>query len=222
MYIEIKVIAENIGLKTVVSSKYVNPLTEGYEAFNIMPAISIWLSQSTKANVALLVSIHCLSSIHCGAGFGEGERLRFKDYDAHEKAPRIIVTSRNPLEFNRRSKRQTVTPGVADCVSNQSTCCLKKLKIDFHEDLGMTFVKTPKVIDANYCEGICPIYQSGDLMTPELYDILSKLHGSPASSVEPCCASNTFNDVTLIMQVNESQFVIDTMKQLEVTSCRCA
>ena len=221
-YVEIKAVIEKIGLKTTITTKYVDPRTEGFEVFNILPAVRTWLTQDVT-NVTLLVTIKCLSSSDCGLLYKtEQQVMKFKDYDAHEQAPRILVSSRNPLEAETRTKRQSSIPGVSFCSESQSTCCLKKLTIDFHNDLGFTFIKQPRFIQANYCEGVCPTYQSGDLMTPSVYKFLSKLQGSPASSIEPCCAGNTFNDVSIVLQVTNTSYVIESLKQVEVTSCRCA
>lgn len=224
-YVEVKAVLDTIGLTTVVSSKNINIDETGFQAFDLTAAVRLWLSQDIRGNVTLQIFVQCFSSSTCGEPDSYGNKpvaVQFKDFDSKEHAPRIIVTSKNPLETSDRNKRQASGGGVKSCTLNQSTCCLKPLTINFADDLKLDFVVEPKEFQANFCEGLCPLSNSGALMTPQLYKFLRKLQGSPASSIAPCCAGNTYEDLSVLLVKENGDYAIEELKQVKVTSCRCA
>lgn len=224
-YVEIKAQYESVSLSSTTSGKTIDAYESGFQAFDIATAVNTWVTQGTKGNVTLKVSIQCYSSPSCSKPTNgqTPEAITFKDFDSSEHAPRIIVTSRNPLEARSdRNKRQVTSVKSTKCKVNQSICCLKPLNISFAEDLGLDFIVEPTNFEANYCEGMCPIYNSGDLMTPQLYQFLSRLQGSPVSNSEPCCAGNTFDNLQIVIANRKGFFIIEELKQMKVTSCRCA
>lgn len=224
-YVEVKAVLDTIGLTTVVSSKNIDIDETGFQAFDLTPAVKLWLLQDIRGNVTLQIFVQCFSSSTCSEPDANGNipvAIQFKDFDSKEHAPRIIVTSKNPLETSDRNKRQVSGGGVKSCSLNQSTCCLKPLTIHFADDLGLDFIIEPTEFQANFCEGLCPLTNSGKLMTPQLYKFLRKLQGSPASSISPCCAGNTYEDLSVLLVKENGDYAIEELKQVKVTSCRCA
>ncbi len=230
-YVEIKAVFESVGLRTVVAAKNMDINDEGFQSFDISPAIKLWIEKQINGTVHLEITITCLSSKRCASKVDRYGNLpapiKF-EFDNPAQKPRLVIVSQNPLEVEnrRRFRRQSNenTDGVSLCIPNQSTCCVKSLTINFAEDLNMPFIILPKVFTANYCEGICPITAGGDLMTPELYGFLSRLSNHPAASIEPCCAGNKFKPLVVVMPdpQNPSTIVIEELQQVTVESCRCA
>ena len=232
-YVEIKAVFEPIGLKTVVASKNIDIFNNGFQAFDITPAVKLWSDQQINGSVNFEITVSCLSSRKCAEIDIYGRfptTLKF-DFVSPARQPRLVVISKNPLEVENqdRNRRQAATTGegVFLCKANQSTCCLKKLVIDFEKDLGLGFVIMPKTFEANYCEGICPVTPGGKLMTPEVYKFITRLTNHPAASIEPCCAGNRYRPLIIVMphpdQVNNpGGTIIEQLQQVTVESCRCA
>lgn len=224
-YVEIKVVYEALGVKSVIVGKHVKVFDSGFQDFDITSAIQNWISKGLEGPLKLEVTIYCFSP-SCTSPDSEGRDPKYvcflSDFKGKKHAPRIVVTSQNPLEKDQhRSKRQTQVVGPF-CVNNQSVCCLKPLRINFVRDLGFRFVTEPPDYEANYCEGVCPIAPNGELKTPRLFEFLSRLEGSPASSVEPCCAGNAYKDLNIMVQMPMGTHMLLTLRQVRVTSCRCA
>ena len=218
-YVEIKAIYESLGTTLTVTGKTVDPRTSDFQAFNIAPAVNTWIEQGIRGNVTVIISVQCLGSSKCAHEDLHLEPVSFKDFDDSVDAPRLVITSRSPLE-NGRSKRQAATASpLVTCTDNQVTCCLKPLNISFKDDLKWDFVLEPDSFEANYCEGICPII---DKMTPKVYEFLSQLQGNPAASVEPCCAGSRFEELQLIVEKENGLFEVETIQNVKVTSCKCA
>lgn len=218
---EITAVYETLKLDVTVTGKMVDPSKEGFVAFNIELAAKSWIDQGVSGNVTLVVSVQCLSSPTCGHDRPHIQPVTFEDFDADMNAPRIIITSFNPLE-RTRAKRQELPEGSTPlplCKENQVTCCLQPLNISFADDLGFDFVASPEFFNANYCDGICPII---DNMTPRLYEFLSLLSGNPAAAIEPCCAGNEFEEIQVLLVNEEGQYEVETVKDVRVTSCKCA
>ncbi len=227
-YVEIKTVLESVGQKFVVEGKYIDVYDSGFQVFDITSAVKLWVASEINGSVGLEVTVYCYSSSNCAQAQPNSAppaRVQFLHAtDDSTMAPRIIVTSKNPIEVeqDRRFRRQAQQgSGVGYCNENRTTCCLKPLTIDFIEDLGFDFVIQPKRFNANYCEGFCPEV-SEEYMTPQLFEFLSRLgDNSPAGSVEPCCAGNTYQSLEVLMRVN-GVLIIEELQQVVVNSCRCA
>ena len=220
-YVEINAIYDTLGLDVTITGKMVDPSKEGFVAFNIELAAKNWIEQGVSGNVTLVVSVQCLSSPTCGYDRPHIQPVTFEDFDADMNAPRIIITSFNPLE-RTRTKRQELPEGATSlplCKENQATCCLQPLNISFKDDLDLNFVESPEFFNANYCDGICPVI---DNMTPRVYEFLSRLTGNPAAAIEPCCAGNDFEEIQVLVTTEEGKYEVETIKDVRVTSCKCA
>ena len=225
-YVEIRTVLKSMGQRFVVEGKYIDVLDSDYQVFEITSAVKLWLAKGINGSVALEVTVYCYSSPDCSQPVNGRNPARVNflyETDDTSKAPRIITTSKNPIEVEHqnRYRRLTEGPGAGFCVENQTICCLKPLTINFKEDLGFDFILQPPEFDANYCEGVCPEV-SDILMTPQLFEFLRRLgEASPASSVEPCCAGNTYSPLEVLMKV-DGILVIEELQQVIVNSCRCA
>lgn len=221
-YIELRCVHES-GVKTVVVTKTVNIYESGYKVFDILSVVKSWIAKRKLGLVHLELSIMCTNSTNCA--IPSMDELKPVPatfvYQASHRKPRIVLTSKNPLEatHGHRFKKQT-RPGKSFCTGNESTCCLKPLTIKF-SDIGLGFISEPLEIEANYCDGVCPISPGGELLTPQLFEFLSRLRGNPASAVEPCCAGNSYHNMPVMVQMEEGVFKRDELIDVRVTSCRC-
>lgn len=227
-YVEIKAVFKSLGLKTVIAAKSMNFGDEGFQAFDITPAMKLWIQRQINGTVQLEITVTCLSSKRCAEIDQYGNipaGIKF-DFQTPTRKPRLVVVSQNPLEVSNRNRvrRQSRNSGVSYCNANQSTCCLKNLTVNFAKDLDMGFILFPESFQANYCEGICPLSPGGDLMTPQIYSFISELSNSAATSIEPCCAGNKFKPLTVVIAdpKNRGGTIVEEIPQIIVDSCRCA
>lgn len=231
-YVEVQTILESVNQKFVVEGKYINYWNRGYEVFDITSAAELWVSKGIHGSVVLEVTVYCYSSADCAlpseSGAPAAHVLYTYSTQDSKKVPRIIVTSKNPAEaeHQKRFRRESETgSGVGLCNTNQTTCCLKPLRIHFQEDLRFDFIISPPYFEANYCEGVCFRQPSlePDLMTPELFGLFSELgNGHPGASIEPCCAGNEYHDLEATMRFPNGTITEVLFPQVIVTSCRCA
>jgi hypothetical protein len=227
--LDIKAVVSNNGLMMNVVTQEIDPYTEGFKIFNVLPAVMEWVGEGVRGKVIFKVTVQCVGSLNCATQKDAPPPVKFKGHSGHEKAPRLLLRSKSPLEFHNRRKRQNGgrtfnTTGVSFCQPEASACCLKNLTIDVEKDLQFEdFIVEPKSFEANYCNGICPIYNSEKLLTPELYQFLGYLQGGPASAIKPCCGGNTFKSVSILMYLPHlrPQYQVEILNQVTVTSCRC-
>ena len=210
-----------------MEGKYIDIYESGYQVFEITSAAKLWVAKGINGSVTLEVTVYCYSALDCAQPINSRQpaKVSFR-YDTanNDQAPRVIIISKNPIEVEnqQRLRRQTEGPNSGHCSEDQTTCCLQPLNINFQEDLGMDFILQPRSFDANYCEGMCPELVGQDRLTPQLFQFLSMLSPSnPASSIEPCCAGNTYRSLEVLMKVN-GVLVIEELQQVTVTSCKCA
>ena len=227
-YVEIKTIVNPLGQEYVVEgSKYVDVSDVGYQTFEITSAAKLWVDKGINGSVVVEVNVYCYSSLNCNQPV-DGKlpsKVQFL-YAPEDKsiAPRVIIVSKNPLEVEHRNRfrRQTDSTDDRFCSTNQTTCCLQNLTLNFREDLGINYIIEPESFSANFCEGYCPQTAGTHLMTPELFGFLSRLgEGSPGSSIEPCCAGNDYQSLPILIPGPNNQHVITELQNVIVTSCRC-
>ena len=210
-----------------LAGKLVDIFEGGFHIFDITSAIRLWVMEGLQGEIELEVLVYCIQSPNCGQPDSEGRlphSVEFtEDQASLQHAPRLVISSKNPLSNvpGGRAKRQS-SGGASFCVANQTTCCLNELFINFEEDLGSeySFIVDPESYQANYCEGICPTTPGGELMTPLLYDFISKLQNNPASSITPCCAGHVYENLPVLIDLNGNLTSV-TLNDVIVSSCRC-
>ena len=227
-YVEIRTVLDSINQKFVVEGKYIDIYETGYQVFEITSAIRMWIARQVEGPVSLEVNIYCYSSPNCSQPEGalQPASVSFLSSPSEQdKAPRIITVSKNPLDVEhqeRQRRNADQMSGVGACTANRSTCCLKSFELSFHEDLGLNFILLPENFTANYCEGVCPELMGGQLMTPRIYELFSRLpETNPGSSVEPCCTGNQYKSQEVLVR-RRGELIIEELAHVTVTSCRCA
>ena len=231
-YVEVKSIASNstqVPISSVMAGKLLDIFKGGFQVFDITSTLKLWTMMGIKGKVDIEVSVYCIQTTDCAQPDGSGRKPQSVEFvHSHsdtQTAPRLVISSESPLSImsERRVRRQEGgVEGPPFCVGNQSTCCLKKLIINFEEDLGpqFSFIRDPATYQANYCEGVCPTTGGGELMTPMLFDFISRLQNNPISSLTPCCAGNVYENLNVLLELN-GLLVVQTLENASVTSCRC-
>lgn len=181
-----------------------------YIGFDVTKAAIRWVQQRLK-KVDLTLTVKCISSGQCD--LRSENQVRFSTSSKQMKRPHLVVETyikpKEPTSQNKRRKRNT-SSRFPFCNNSTKLCCLKELKVDFQKDLGWNFVKLPKEIYVNYCEGLCPL---GSSVTPPHFG----LH----SSSNPCCSGATYESLKmLIKNVNGTSELLELPK-MTVTSCQC-
>ena len=226
-YVEIRTVLDTLNQRFVVEGKYLDIYENGYQVFEITSAVKLWIARHMEGPVTLEVNVYCYSSPNCSHFDGPlpPATISFLTSPSlQDKAPRIITVSKNPLdvEHHERQRRNAdELTGVGTCSVNQSTCCLKNFVLNFHEDLGLTFILLPENFTANYCEGVCPSIMGGQLMTPRIFELFSRLpETNPGSSVEPCCTGNQYKPLEVLVR-KDGDLYIEELSHVTVLSCRC-
>lgn len=73
------------------------------------------------------------------------------------------------IEKNHKALNQLIILYLFSCLSflircsnYEENCCVRRLYIDFRQDLGWRWIHEPKGYHANYCSGPCPYLRSAD------------------------------------------------------------
>lgn len=231
-YVEIKIVLQSLGIQTVVTGRNVDVSGSGYQAFDILPAVKLWLSRREETGIVLLeVVISCRTSSTCGERDQYGDEPHPILFDtgnsgSSERAPRLIVTSKNLEIDNGRNRRQAPLSSKTFCSETpfSNICCIEQLKIDFEEDLGLSMISNPTFFYANYCDGECPVAPVSDrqnITTPQVFRFLSQLSVNLGAAVAPCCAGNTFEPLTVMINLPHGGFMLQELQNIIVTGCQC-
>jgi hypothetical protein len=227
-YVEVRTVLESLSQKFIVEGKYIDIYETGYQVFEITSAVKLWIARHIEGPVTMEVNVYCYSSPNCshpdGGDLSPASVSFFSSQAEQDKAPRIITVSKNPLDVQhqeRRRRNADELTGVGQCSANQSTCCLKNFQLNFHDDLGLSFILLPENFTANYCEGVCPEIMGGQLMTPRIFELFSRLpETNPGSSVEPCCTGNQYKPLEVLVR-KDGELFIEELSHVTVLSCRC-
>lgn len=226
-YVEIRTVLKSMNQKFVVEGKYIDVYETGYQVFEITSAVKLWVARHIDGPVTMEVNVYCYSSPNCSEPEGTMSPASISFLSSpreQDKAPRIITVSKNPLDVQhqeRKKRNAEELTGVGQCSANQSTCCLKHFELNFHQDLGLDFILLPENFTANYCEGVCPEIMGGQLMTPRIFELFSRLpETNPGSSVEPCCTGSQYKPLEVLVR-KDGILKIEELSHVKVLSCRC-
>lgn len=140
----------------------------------------------------------------------------------------FVVTLAQPeamldMSTSSRGKRQSVTRlDKKQCFSTpqEKRCCLRELNINFADDLGYTWISSPKEYQANYCVGLCPAFwptASGSTSILRTY----REH-NPGFAVKPCCASEDLSPLTVLIDMGSGfDPKIENLPDMVLDSCIC-
>ncbi|XP_066550117.1 transforming growth factor beta-3 proprotein [Amia ocellicauda] len=211
-------------------------------SFDVTQTVKEWLMYR-ETNLGLEISVHCPCHTFGPNGViidnvNEVLEVKFKgvesDYEEQirldtsrlkkpkEELPHLILMMLPPHRLEDRvvSHRRKRALDTNYCFSNyEENCCVRRLYIDFRQDLGWKWIHHPKGYYANFCSGPCPYLGSSDTTHSQVlsqYKILN-----PDASASPCCVPQDLEPLTILYYVGRTPKV-EHLSNMIVKSCKCS
>lgn len=235
---------EHIGKQRYIGRKNVMiGGTDEWVSFDVTETVREWLT-NRATNLGLEISVHCPCHTFRPNGeiienVNEALEVKFRGMDVEDDGPirsdmgrlkkpkeqnlpHLILMMLPPhrldvLPTSRRRKRALDTKY---CFSNyEENCCVRKLYIDFRQDLGWRWIHEPKGYHANFCSGPCPYLRSADTTHSSLLSLYNTLN--PEASASPCCVPQDLEPLTILYYVGRTPKV-EQLSNMIVKSCKCS
>ena len=217
----------------LLASKNIRSDAEGYVSFDLTEGVKEWLKKSASNENSLDLSIHVDTPEIADTREPFPAAITFdvpSDDEGDEHNARLLVQRLNDIERTepqdelfRRRKRQTVEGVNSEyCFNNpnETNCCIRKVSVNFHEDLGWDFVLHPESFEPNYCNGQCV-----DRLWPKATTstrFLSQLRESnPTAAPEPCCVPHEMRSLSILVIV-DGVVSRQTIPNMITESCICS
>ncbi|KAG7254813.1 hypothetical protein CRUP_019390 [Coryphaenoides rupestris] len=198
---------EHIGKQRYIGAK--NVLTRGtaeWVSFDVTETVREWL-------------------MNRGAE-GDHEEQRPMDPDRPKRQkeqylPHLILMMIPPHRLENQSQRRRKRAlDTTYCFSNvEENCCVRRLFIDFRQDLDWKWIHEPKGYYANYCSGPCPYLRSSDTTHSTLLSLYNTLN--PEASAAPCCVPQDLEPLTILYYSGRTPKV-EQLSNMIVKSCKCS
>ncbi|XP_017546334.1 transforming growth factor beta-3 proprotein isoform X1 [Pygocentrus nattereri] len=234
---------EHIAKQRYIGGK--NVLTKGtpeWVSFDVTETVREWLMYR-ETNLGLEISVHCPCHTFNPNGdiiekVSEVLEVKFKgmdlEYDENrwdlgrlkkqkeQLLPHLILMMLPPhrLDVPPTSRRRKRALDTNYCFSNyEENCCVRRLYIDFRQDLGWRWIHEPKGYHANFCSGPCPYLRSADTTHSTLLSLYNTLN--PEASASPCCVPQDLEPLTILYYVGRTPKV-EQLSNMIVKSCKCS
>ncbi|KYO42501.1 hypothetical protein Y1Q_0011428 [Alligator mississippiensis] len=103
--------------------------------------------------------------------------------------------------------------------TEEKNCCVRKLYIDFRQDLKWKWIHEPRGYWAHLCTGACPYIWSSDTQYSKVLALYNQ--HNPGASAAPCCAPETLDPLTIVYYVGRKAKV-EKLSNMIVRSCKCS
>ncbi|XP_066536133.1 transforming growth factor beta-3 proprotein [Hoplias malabaricus] len=235
---------EHIAKQRYIGGK--NVLTRGMQewvSFDVTETVREWLTYR-ETNLGLEISVHCPCHTFKTNGdiienMNEVLEVKFKGMDPEndeqnrldlgrlkkqkeQLLPHLILMMLPPhrLDVPPTSRRRKRALDTNYCFSNyEENCCVRRLYIDFRQDLGWKWIHEPKGYHANFCSGPCPYLRSADTTHSTLLSLYNTLN--PEASASPCCVPQDLEPLTILYYVGRTPKV-EQLSNMIVKSCKCS
>ncbi|XP_030200768.1 transforming growth factor beta-3 proprotein [Gadus morhua] len=234
---------EHIGKQRYIGAK--NVLTRGtpeWVSFDVTETVREWLMKR-GTNLGLEMSVHCpchtfnpngdindnvneVLEVKFKGAEGDNEEQRPIDPDRPKRQkdlylPHLILMMIPPHRLENQShRRRKRALDTNYCFTNvEENCCVRRLYIDFRQDLDWKWIHEPKGYYANYCSGPCPYLRSSDTTHSTLLSLYNTLN--PEASASPCCVPQDLEPLTILYYSGRTPKV-EQLSNMIVKSCKCS
>ncbi|RMB89820.1 hypothetical protein DUI87_33835 [Hirundo rustica rustica] len=125
-----------------------------------------------------------------------------------------VETQENPARAARRARGLE-----EECGKSDGKCCLKSLKVSFHDIGWSDWVIAPNSYYMRFCEGSCPHNYKPASMHAQ---IKSRVHSLSRAAPAPCCVPAGYDPMVLMHLDSEGRLVSSLFEDMLVTGCHCA
>ncbi|XP_066061847.1 growth/differentiation factor 15 [Chamaea fasciata] len=125
-----------------------------------------------------------------------------------------VETQENPARAARRARGLE-----EECGRSDGRCCLKSLKVSFHDIGWSDWVIAPNSYHMRFCEGSCPHNYKPASMHAQ---IKSRVHSLSKAAPPPCCVPAGYDPMVLMHLDSEGRLVSSLFEDMLVTRCHCA
>lgn len=125
-----------------------------------------------------------------------------------------VETQENPARAARRARGLE-----EECGRSDGRCCLKSLKVSFHDIGWSDWVIAPNSYYMRFCEGSCPHNYKPASMHAQ---IKSRVHSLSKAAPPPCCVPAGYDPMVLMHLDSEGRLVSSLFEDMLVTRCHCA
>lgn len=221
-----------------VTSQNIGTERDEFIAFDVTSAIKDWLDSQNRSDfMSFEVLVRAPQSVTSGLSFLPSIEFDVPGYEKGQHNAQLVIAvpsveddsdlirqnkdSNQQEHSNNRQKRESVEGIDNDyCRENpdETNCCLRDLTIDFHTDLNMTWVLSPRTYAVNYCEGLCPSYWP--MTTHSTFFLNSHRENNPLSAPEPCCTAASTSPLRMVVVIN-NRIYFNHVPNMIVDSCIC-
>ncbi|XP_078287337.1 transforming growth factor beta-1 proprotein-like isoform X2 [Rhinoraja longicauda] len=197
-------------------------------SFDVTETVKKWVENKVTEQ-QLKITVHC----PCDADASkEGKNLQLKFFGTARgdmaalsqkspKSPHILIMSTPSAraEMHSRRKREISAGSCLARSSEEQSCCVHPMYINFRKDLGWKWIHEPKGYHANFCMGPCPYIWSTDTQ----YAVVLGLYNmhNPGASASPCCVPQLLEPLTILYYVGR-QAKVEQLSNMVVKSCKCS
>ncbi|KAG6927756.1 growth differentiation factor 15 [Chelydra serpentina] len=106
-----------------------------------------------------------------------------------------------------------------ECKKSDGKCCLKSLKVSFHDIGWSDWVIAPNSYYMKFCEGSCPHNYKPASMHAQ---IKARMHTLSKETPAPCCVPAGYDPMVLMHYNSDGRLVSTLFEDMIVTKCHCA
>uniref|UniRef100_UPI00358F4B08 transforming growth factor beta-2 proprotein-like n=1 Tax=Myxine glutinosa TaxID=7769 RepID=UPI00358F4B08 len=149
----------------------------------------------------------------------QGPMLAFGRAQSQNLLPHLFIMGQSGKQTEESRQRKKRDLGEEYCFSSKErNCCLRKLYIDFHKDLGWSWIHSPRGYYANLCAGPCPYMWSSDSQYSQV--LAEYAMKNPSASASPCCVPLHLQPLTILYYKGRVARV-EVLPSMIVHSCKC-
>ncbi|XP_069500501.1 transforming growth factor beta-1 proprotein [Ambystoma mexicanum] len=196
-------------------------------SFDVTETVKQWLSRKDKVET-LKLSLACSCN-----GSREDIKLNIAGFESKrgdmasiskksQNSPYLLVMS-TPAEradHLQNSRRKRALDVEICSASQEKNCCVRRLYINFRQDLGWKWIHEPKGYYANVCMGPCPYIWSLDNNQYTKVLALYNQH-NPGASASPCCVPQVLEPLPIVYYLGRTPKV-EQLSNMVVKTCKCS